>query len=440
MHRSFMQSALADGWPRPVGGGLSRGGAHRFCNPSLARLRKESQPAINLLLMAHLLLNGVQKLSRMEVGSMFERKNNWLMGAAAACAALAAVPALADVRTGVDAWSRGDYAAAVGEWQGPAEAGDPDAMFNLAQAYRLGRGVERDESRAEQLYHRAAQSGHLQAADTYGLMLFQDGRREEALPFVQDAARRGDPRSQYLMGIAHFNGDLLDRDWVRAYALLTLANSAGLPQAAPAIAQMDSYISISDRQLAVGMAEQMRAEADASRAVELAAADLGADAALPTPVAARVPRPIATTAVSPSVASARDAIAQASRVTGTSSPANAGADYAPAPAPTQASTQASAPASTPRVAAAAPAPAPVAQASRTSGPWRIQLGAFSVAGNAERLWSSLSSRSEIAGRERLLVPAGRVVKLLAGGYGSRDEAAQACSSLQRSGQDCLVTR
>ena len=70
-----------------------------------------------------------------------------------------------------------------------------------------------------------------------GLMLFQSGRREAALPYVEDAAKRGDPRSEYLLGIAYFNGDLVGKDWVKAYALLTLANSAGLPQAAPALAQ-----------------------------------------------------------------------------------------------------------------------------------------------------------------------------------------------------------
>src|SRR5690606_3150698 len=148
-------------------------------------------------------------------------------GTAAVLAALVAVPAMADVKAGVDAWSRGDYTAAVREWEGPAEAGDPDAMFNLGQAYRLGRGVPSDLARAEALYARAAEAGHLQAADTYGLMLFQDGRREAALPYIEDAARRGDPRAQYLLGIAHFNGDVAPRDWVRAYALLTLANAQG---------------------------------------------------------------------------------------------------------------------------------------------------------------------------------------------------------------------
>ena len=72
-----------------------------------------------------------------------------MLGAGLLLAALAAVPAAADVKDGVDAWSRGDYAAAVREWDGPATAGDPDAMFNLAQAYRLGRGVAADQKRAE---------------------------------------------------------------------------------------------------------------------------------------------------------------------------------------------------------------------------------------------------------------------------------------------------
>ncbi|MBU2034042.1 MAG: SEL1-like repeat protein, partial [Alphaproteobacteria bacterium] len=60
-----------------------------------------------------------------------------------------ATPALADVKQGVDAWAAGDYATAVREWSGPAAQGDPDAQFNMAQAYRLGRGVEADPRQAE---------------------------------------------------------------------------------------------------------------------------------------------------------------------------------------------------------------------------------------------------------------------------------------------------
>lgn len=366
----------------------------------------------------------------------------FLVAALLGMAALA-TPALADVRGGVDAWGRGDYAAAVAAWEGPAASGDADAMFNLAQAYRLGRGVPQDEARAEALYFRAAQAGHVQAADTYGLMLFQAGRRAEALPFVEDAARRGDPRSQYLLGIAHFNGDFVEQDWVRAYALLTLSNSAGLPQAAPAIAQMDEHIALDDRRQAALLAEEMRTEALAARSAELAAADLalrGSGASAPEVAPSpRVPRPIASVAVSPSVAAARSAIEEARSATGTDSPARAGATFAQA----EPAARPAAPAASPAPVRPAPAPAgPAAAASQaaTGGPWRVQLGAFSVRANAERLWSQLSGRPELAGAERMMVASGNVTRLLAGGYASQASAQNACNALKRRGQDCLVTR
>ena len=392
--------------------------------------------------------------------------------AAVALAAMLPMPAAADVKAGVDAWSRGDYDAAVAQWRGPAAKGDADAQFNLAQAFRLGRGVEVNPKQAEVYYAKAAAQGHLKAADNLGLLLFQDGRRQEAMPYVQGAARRGDPRAQYLLGIAHFNGDMVEKDWVRAYALLTLANSAGLPQAAPAIRQMDDFIPLAQREEAQPLAAQLKREADAQRSSQLAAADLSggtaASVAAPTPAPARVaaaqpprpvpggaasiPRPIPTTSVIPSVAAAQAAIAEAQRVTGTSDPASAGADYArpqtppparqaeaemPEPAPTRVAAATPAPARPAAREVPSPAPEPVSAA---SGPWKVQLGAFSVKGNADRLWTRLASRSELSGREKLLVPAGRLTKLQAGGYASRGDAQTACNALKRSGQGCLVTR
>ena len=122
-------------------------------------------------------------------------KAAWLAGAMAA-ATMVSVPAQADVKTGVDAWTRGDFATAVREWAGPAAQGDPDAQFNMAQAYRLGRGLDADPQQAEALYALAAAQGHVKAADNYGLLLFQRGAREEALPYVSAAASRGDPRAR----------------------------------------------------------------------------------------------------------------------------------------------------------------------------------------------------------------------------------------------------
>jgi cell division septation protein DedD len=374
-----------------------------------------------------------------------------------------AAPAFADVKAGVDAWTAGYYTTAVGEWRGPAANGDPDAQFNLAQAYRLGRGVEVNPKLAEALYAKAAVQGHLKAADNYGLLLFQDGRREAAMPYLSSAADRGDPRAQYLIGLAHFNGDFLPKDWVRAYALLTLSNSAGLPQAAPAIKQMDDFIPLAQREQAQSLAQLLKRDSDASRSAQLAAADLGADmpsqsnTVAPRVIAAsppatlpgrntRIPQPICSAAVPPSLSTAQAAIVEASRVTGTESPSSAGADFVgstrqAAAGPVQSPTPNAFPsptpaASTPARVASAPQVAPAA----TTGPWKVQLGAFSVSGNAEKLWRQLSSRSELSGKTKLVVSSGRLTKLLAGGYPSRAAADQACAGLKRVGQGCLVTR
>lgn len=387
-------------------------------------------------------------------------------GLAGAIALALAGAAHADVKTGVDAWAAGDFAKAVAEWRAPAAKGDADAMFNLAQAYRLGRGVTEDLKQAETLYARAAAKGHVKAADNYGLLLFQDGRREQALPYVKAAAERGDPRSQYLLGIAHFNGDLVEKDWVRAYALLTLANGAGLPQASPALKQMDDFVPLAQRQQAQSLAAQIRKEADATRSSQLAAVDLGEGpsaavaapsparvaVAMPPPPAvlppARMPEPVQTIAVAPSVAAAEAAVAEAMRATGTESPAAAGADFArpaqvaavPTPAARPARVVAPAPAPA-RVAGADAKPAPPpAPANSASGPWRLQLGAFSVAGNADKAWAQVSGKAALAGKEKVKLAQGNLTRLLAAGWASQGEAQAACNQIKASGQACIVTR
>jgi len=366
-----------------------------------------------------------------------------ILAGAALAALLSGSAAWADVKAGVDAWSRGDYAAAVHEWQGPADAGDPDALFNLGQAYRLGRGVPRDPAKAEQLYARAAAKGHLGAADTYGLMLFQDGRREAALPYLQDAARRGDPRAEYLLGIASFNGDLVPKDWVKAYALVTLANQHNLPQAASALAQMDQFIPLEQRQQAAGLAVKLEDSANAERGRALAAADLGTSVSTPAsvkpPVASTsAPRSPATVAVSPSVAAASEALAEARAATGTESPAQAGASFAHSSSRAPHLAAAPASASAKPEPTTAPKPAPVASEKVDKGSWRIQLGAFAVPGNADRLWTEIGGDSALAGKAELKVAAGKITKLQVTGFANRDEAESACRSLKKAGHDCLV--
>ena len=381
-----------------------------------------------------------------------------LLAAFSGAALIMSAPAQADGKAGVDAWTQGDFASAVKTWQIAAAQGDADAMFNLGQAYKLGKGVKQDLGQAEALFGRAAAQGHIQAGDNYGLLLFQRGQRTQALPFIQAAAGRGDPRAQYLLGIGHFNGDIVGKDWVRAYALVSLAQQAGLPQAAGALAQMDRHVPMAQRQQAVALAAELSSQADATRARQLAAADLGAPT--PPPVEAdpgAAPTPVYR-GVTPAQASA--AAGAASRVTG--NPATAGADYA-RPAPGTVSVWQGLP---PRIAAtgtdpagadpsrlptrpvhgmvrpappASPIGAPVAAAS-ASGGWRVQLGAFGQPGNADALWNRLKNRPELTGRPRLNVRAGAVIKLQAGGFASAAEARSACDRLTAAGQTCIAVR
>lgn len=149
----------------------------------------------------------------------------------------------------------------VRQWHELAERDDPEALFDLAQAYRFGRGVPADPVRAEALTARAAAMGNTRAADAYGLLLFELGRRQAAMPYLREAARRGDPRAAYLLGIAHFNGDFVEQDWPRAYALMTLARAGGLPQADQALAAMEAAIPAAQRSEVADLVARMRAEA-----------------------------------------------------------------------------------------------------------------------------------------------------------------------------------
>jgi cell division septation protein DedD len=167
------------------------------------------------------------------------------------------IPASAGVKEGIDAWQAGDYAKAITEWRGPAKAGDADAQYNLAHAYQVGQGVPADPKLAQDWYLKAANQGHEEAQTNLGLILFRNGDRSGALPWLQKASDRGEPRAQYVLGTAHFNGDLVPRDWVKAYALMTHAAASGLPQAATSLSQMDQYVPLAQRQQGIAMAKEM---------------------------------------------------------------------------------------------------------------------------------------------------------------------------------------
>lgn len=330
-----------------------------------------------------------------------------------------AAPALADVKDGVDAWGRGDYSAAVKEWRGPAASGDADAQFNLAQAYKLGRGVEQNLGEAEKWYQKAAKQGHLQASDNYGLILFQNNRRTEALPYLQASADRGEPRAQYVLGTGHFNGDFVPKDYVRAYALMTRASASGLPQATSNIAQMDKYIPIEDRRRAIALAGEMEQQEQRVRTTQIG----GLRPAQPS-------GPIQTAQLPPSQVGAPYATAP---------------DIAPpAPAPAPVRPPVTPPPVTPPPVTPPPVVAPVATAAApivapATGKWRVQLGAFSDQNKAKSLWNTLEGRvSALASLQPYLVNTGKITRLQAGPFATKAQADAMCGKVKASGNACIV--
>jgi cell division protein FtsN len=344
----------------------------------------------------------------------------------------------ASVQQGVEAASRNDYTTAVKLWQGPAAAGDADAEFNLAMAYKNGLGVTADLARAEELFHKAATQGHVDAGDQYGLLLFQSGRRREALPWLESAAEHGEERAQYVLGTAHYNGDFVPKDWITAYALMSSAAGQGLLQAKSSLAMMDQTIPLEQRQQGIALAQDMLKKAASLRGSQLAAADLGAPRMAPGALA------ITPAPVPPSVAQGDNVShGKASRPT----PATAGASYAHVPAPMPRVRPAPlvkppAPAVRPSM-ATMPKPASAAAvriSEGDAGHWRVQLGAFGQAANANALWSRASARAELAGKSRIDVPGGSVSRLQAGGFASERDANHACVGLKAAGFACVVVK
>jgi hypothetical protein len=154
---------------------------------------------------------------------------------------------VASVKRGVELWRAGDWPGAVAMWQPFADQGDPDAMFNLGQAYKLGRGVTQDRATALGWYRKAAARGHLPAEANLGILLFQGGDKTESLRWLKLAADRGEMRAQYVLGVMHWNGDGAPRSLPLAWAYLSRSAAQELAEAKTALANLDAVISAWDR-------------------------------------------------------------------------------------------------------------------------------------------------------------------------------------------------
>jgi len=186
-----------------------------------------------------------------------------LVFAAAVLLGMSAPLAAQSVRAGITAWQNDDYDGAVRIWRPLAEKGDPDAQFNLAQAYRLGRGVPVNLALAQSWLKRAATQGHVDAQTTLGLLLFQNNNRTLGIYWLKAAAAKNDPRALLVYGTALFNGDGVKADPALGYSYVKRAAAQGLGPAKDTLDEIEATLTPDERSHLASSADAKPAKASA---------------------------------------------------------------------------------------------------------------------------------------------------------------------------------
>ena len=138
--------------------------------------------------------------------------------------------------TGVAAFERGDYAAALQVFEPLAKRGDPGGQYELAQMYHTGKGKPRDYGKAFELYYLAAQQGFALARTKLGYM-FMEGQGMpknygQAIFWLKLAAEQGTAEAQNLLGTIYLFGLGGVKDYDKAVAWYRRAFDQGSIEAA----------------------------------------------------------------------------------------------------------------------------------------------------------------------------------------------------------------
>ena len=289
------------------------------------------------------------------------------------------------IRTAIAAGKRGDNGTAGHHVSPGAEAEDSDRLFNLAQAYRLGRGVPASPARAVALYRQAAAQGHVAAAVSYAIQMYAAGSEGEAMPVLRAAAQGGDAKARYLVGLAHFNGDWLPRDWPRAYALMSLAARTGLPVAQAALGRIEMHLDPGQKEEGLALASILSDETlvDPPSRQQIVSLVHALDLADP----------------------------------GQSEKGAAAATLFESAKPL----------------AVDPRPA-------LAGTAVLRMGAFARTGNAHALRDRLRSEPLLVEQEIALQPTGRLTLVTARNFDNLERARETCGDLRAKGYECVVAR
>jgi len=140
---------------------------------------------------------------------------------------IAASAIAADYDKGFDAYSEGNYATALAEWQPLAEQGDAKGQFGLGLLYANGWGVDLDDDQALKWYGLAAEQDHGEAAYNLGVMCANGWgvpqSDEEAFRWYSMAAENGFTTAQTSLGKMYAIGFGAPKDSVKALMWYSVA-------------------------------------------------------------------------------------------------------------------------------------------------------------------------------------------------------------------------
>ena len=158
------------------------------------------------------------------------------------------VPAVgwADFQAGKEAYYRGDYETALGEWQPLAEQGDAQAQNGLGVLYQDGKGVPQDFQEALRWYRLAATQEYAKAQFNLG-NVYVEGKGgpqdyTEAMKWYRLAADQGHAGGQINLGLMFFKGQGVAQNYVHAYMWATLAAEQGVYQAVGGLESLEKIV------------------------------------------------------------------------------------------------------------------------------------------------------------------------------------------------------
>lgn len=127
----------------------------------------------------------------------------------------------ADLASAWAAYLDGEHARALKVIKPLAEAGNPDAEYDLGTMYSDGHGVPRDPRHAEAWWEKAAKQGQPDAEFSLGfLLLYGAGEGPNAvaadpaagLPWLEKAAAQGHASAEYFLGYLYWSGTVVAAD------------------------------------------------------------------------------------------------------------------------------------------------------------------------------------------------------------------------------------